>query len=187
VEPAVPRKRRGPLFWVLLIGGILLVLCGGIAALLWSAVGDFVRIAQLPPAERQKAMSDKLRSMAPAETAAADSFLDDVEAGRLDAAWNATSPGFQASTTRKEFDELVETVRAVMGRSLSRDLVNMNARMVPGPGGTGYALTYAAKFEKGDGTVRVDLTGAAPAWTVQTWRTESPLFLEAAKKGAQAK
>jgi hypothetical protein len=166
-------------FWFAVVGGILLLVCGCGGGLVYWLAGDWIRIGMLPPAEQAKAMDAKLRQFAAGDVAAAEAFLDALDADQVDQAWGMTAPAFRSVTTREEFGKLAATVRSVVGKSKERLLRNVNTRSMVG-GSSTTSLVFAATFEKGAGTVSIDLVGGA----VQSWKTDSPLCLDAMKRGA---
>lgn len=182
--PDVPAKRkRGVGFWLLVAGGALLVVCGGGALLAWHFSADWIAIARAPEGEREALLSKKLGEMAGDQTAAVDSFVAAVDESRDDDAWAATSERFRATTSREKFGELTSLVRTVVGRCKSKRLRSLNAKQNLG-GSTVSSLAYGATFEKGDGGIAIDLESVDGVWKVLTWRTNSPLFEQAMKRGA---
>lgn len=182
-SPVAPPRRRGPLFWIAVIGVPLLLCCGGVVVAALVAGADWIRIAAAPPAERQRLLSEKLASSAPGQVAAAETFLDDVEAGRLDEAWDGTAATFRGAMARKQFDDMADLVRRVMGPLRSRTLANVHVRSVAG-GPSTTSLTLLGAFERGAGTISLEMEDEGGAWKVRAWRVDSPLFLEAMSRGA---
>jgi len=180
---AAAKKKRGVGFWLLIAGGALLLLCGGGVLLLWHFGRDWIDIAQALEGERQELLSKKLGAIAGGQVPAVDAFVAAVDEKRDDDAWAMTAARFREATQREKFDGLTSLVRTVMGRCTSKKLRNLNTRQALG-GGTTSNLVFAATFEKGDGTITVDLEQEAGVWKVLGWRTNSPLFDEAMKRGA---
>jgi len=178
-----PKRKRGVAFWLLVAGGALLAVCGGVALILWDNVSGWVDIAKAPPGEREALLSKKLGEMAAEQTAAVDAFLAAVDESHDDDAWAATSARFRATTNREKFGEMTSLVRNVVGSCTSKQLRSFNTRENIG-GPTVASLAYRATFEKGDGTISMDLETESGAWKVLSWRVNSPLFQEAMKKGA---
>jgi hypothetical protein len=86
-------------------------------------------------------------------------------------------------TQRAKFDELTALVRTVVGRCKSKQLRSVNERVALGGSSTSN-LVFAATFEKGEGTITMDVVSEAGSWKILSWRTNSPLFDEAMKHGA---
>src|SRR5262245_26634621 len=82
-----------------IIGGVLLlglVICGGLA---FYAVQTFGTIAE----KTMKGFEDMVESMA-----AANDFLENIKADRLDAAYQATTERYRQQVNREAFGELVK-------------------------------------------------------------------------------
>ncbi len=182
--PPLAKKPRGALFWVLAIGGPLVLCCGG--GLLWALWqgADALRIITLPPAQRAAALSDMLTKMAPAETAAVDTFMGHLDAGRDAEAWAMTSAGWRGATPQPKSDEFLALVRSVMGPCTSKNLVNVNKRSVVG-GLSTTELTYDATFANGGGMIHVTTVAGAAGPEIHAFRVDSPLFMQAAQRGVQ--
>jgi len=179
--PPAPARRKSRLrFWLLLGGGVLLAVCGGGALIVWRFVRN---LEEATPEERQAIVARTLQSMAGPQTEAADAFIAAVDEKRDDDAWAATAPAFRGTTTREKFGDFAQLVRDVVGRLKSKTLVGFNTRTVLG-GDAVAALSWSAKFEKGDGTIQIDVVSLDGAWKIQKWNVNSPLFVEAMKKGA---
>lgn len=183
--PPLAKKPRGALFWVLVIGGPLLLCCGGVGGwALWKGA-DVFRIATLPPAQRAAALSEMLTKAAPAQTAAVDTFMGHLDAGRDAEAWAMTSAGWRAATPQPKSDEFLALVRSVMGPCTSKNLINVNVRSMVG-GDSTTELTYDAAFAKGGGIIHVTtIAGAAAGPEIHAFRVDSPLFMQAAQRGAE--
>lgn len=182
--PPVPKKPRGALFWVLVIGGPILLCCGGFGAwALWMGAGA-LRIAALPPSQRAAAMSEMLTKMATAETAAVDTFIGHLDAGRDAEAWAMTSAGWRAATPQPKSDEFLALIRSVMGPCTSKNLVHVNRRSMAG-GLTTTELRYDATFANGGGVIFVTTAEGAAGPEIHAFRVESPLFMQAAQRGVQ--
>lgn len=183
--PPVPSSSgRGPLFWILVSCGALFVLCCAGGLVVWLVVRDkFEEFANLPPEERERRMNELAASMGADELRAADEFVRAVDEERDDDAWEMTTPAFRISMPRDKFGEMTELVGNVVGRCNSKLVRTFNSRSKIG-GGSSCSLVFAAKFEKGDGTISFDLVEVNGAWKVQAWKVESPLFLDAMKRGS---
>ena len=181
IEPA-PRKKRGVLFWLLVVGGVMVAVCAGGVLLVFEKGKDWIAIAQAPEGERSGLLSKKLEEVAGDRMLVIDRYLAAVDEARDDDAWALTTDSFKATTTRDEFTELTTLVRSVTGRVTSRELRNYQSKSMLG-GAEGSTLTFAAKFEKGDGSIVMDVEAAGGEWMVRGWRVNSPLFVEAMKRG----
>lgn len=181
--PPPAKKSRGALFWVAVIGGPLVLCCGGgVAWLMWKGA-DFLRIAALPPAQRADALSETLSKMAVAETAAVDTFIGHVDAGGDAQAWAMTSAGWRAASPRPKSDEFLALIRSVMGPCRSKRLVNVHTRSNVGAAST-VDLVYDATFQNGPGVIRVTTAAGAAGPEIHAFHVESPLFMQAAQRGA---
>jgi hypothetical protein len=181
--PPAPGRRRTWRFWLLVAGSTMVVLCGAGALLIADAAKEWIDIARAPESERAALLSKKLGEMAADQMAAADRYLEAIDEERDDDAWTMTSDAFQRAGTRENFGETAALVRSVVGRCKSRELRSFNTNAMLG-GATVATLVFAAHFEKGDGTITMELETSGGGWTVRTWRTNSPLFDEAMKRGA---
>lgn len=181
--PPLQRRKRGLGFWLLVSGGALAAVCGGLIVSLWDHVERIYGIATAPPEERQALFSQQLEAMAGTCPVAVDRFLAAVDRGDDDLAYDLVSAGFRQSATRERFGELADTVRAVMGPLKTKSLVNFHSKQVLG-GSSLTTLVYAGKFEKGDGAITLHLEASGDSWRVHFWRTDSPLFEAAMRKGA---
>ena len=161
----------------------MVVLCGAGALLIADAAKEWIDIARAPESERAALLSKKLGEMAADQMAATDRYLAAIDEERDDDAWEMASAAFHGSTTREKFGETAAIVRSVVGRCRSHELRSFNSNVALG-GATTCMLQFAARFEKGDGTITMELESAGGAWKVRTWRTNSPLFDEAMKRGA---
>lgn len=177
------RRRRSLRFWAVVGAGALVAVCIGGAALLRDQVRDWAAIANAPEAERGALLSKKLEELTADRLPVVDRFLAAVDEGRDDDAWSMVSDGFRATTTREKFGELAALVRSVVGRCASKELRTFNTRNVVG-GPTVTTLVFAAKFEKGEGTISMDVESSGAGWKVRGWNTNSPLFTEAMQRGA---
>ena len=83
-------------------------------------------------------------------SAAADAWLETVDAGDVKASWEATSSLFRRLVGVTQWRESFDRVRAVFGRTLRRD--QSDARFttsVPGaPDGEYVVMEYAAELER---------------------------------------
>src|SRR5262245_41338906 len=75
----------------------------------------------------------------PKVQSAADRFLGEINAGRVEAAYNSTAPAFQAKVGRKEFQDLVEKFPAL--RNQARQSVT-GLRIQSTPAGTKGTIQY---------------------------------------------
>lgn len=182
LDPSAPRA-RGTLFWLAIVGAAGLLCCGGIGAAVWFGGQDWIKIVTAPESERLDLLSKKLEALAGDRLRVADDFLAAVDAGRIDDAWNLTSASFRSATQREQFDQLARSIPAVMGPLQSRRLINLNSRNVVGSAGA-TTLILQGTFEKGAGTITLEIDDSAAPFTVQRWHTASPLFLEAMNRGA---
>jgi len=111
----LPRRQDNSALWIILavVGGglfVLMLLCGGIAYLWLSILRTGEEMVREAPqhffkavGEVRRAADDNLRS---AQTAGA--FLNDCLAGRLNAAYAATSAGFRKTMTAEQLKALLE-------------------------------------------------------------------------------
>lgn len=183
VDPSAPR-RRGLWFWFAVVGGLGLLCCGGIGAAVWSGAREWIDIAAAPESERADLLSKKLEQFAGDRVRVADEFLAAVDADRGDDAWAMTSQTFQSAVVREKFDELRHSVTTVMGPLVSRRVTNVNTRKTIGSGDS-TTLVLQGTFEKGQGTITLELEGSEPDWKIRSWNTQSPLFLQAIERGAE--
>jgi hypothetical protein len=175
---------HGPLFWILVVlGGLFVLCCAGGLVVFFVAREKFEEFAALPESERNTRVSALLESASAEEVRAATEFTKAVDEERDDDAWEMTAPAFRVATPRDKFGELTELVGQVVGRCLEKELRNVNTKHALGGGATA-SLDFAAKFEKGDGTIHFDLAEIDGTWKVASWRVESPLFLDAMKRGS---
>jgi uncharacterized protein DUF4019 len=183
--PPVPAKSgRGPLFWILVAAGGLFALCCAGGVVVFLVVREkAAEFAALPESERNARMSALLEAASEEELRAATEFTRAVDEERDDDAWAMTAPAFRLVTPREKFAELTDLVGQVVGRCLSKQLRNANVKHQFGSGSTA-SLDFAAKFEKGDGTIHFDLAQIDGTWKVASWRVDSPLFLDAMKRGS---
>jgi len=181
--PAPPRKRRTWRFWLIVAGSTMVVLCGAGALLIANAAKEWIDIARAPESERAALVSKTLGEMAKGQVEASDRYLAAIDDERDDDAWAMGSAAFQGSTTREKFGETAALVRSVVGRCRSHEMRSFNTNVALG-GATSCTLQFAAHFDKGDGTITMELESVGGDWKVRTWRTNSPLFDEAMKRGA---
>jgi hypothetical protein len=188
VPPNVPtdseRKRRGWGFWIAMIAGALGVLCCGGGLLVRHFARDWIAIMTAPEKDRPSLLDRKLREFAAEQMSAADAFLAAVDAGNDDAAWDATSAVFRATTTRERFGESAQLVRDVMGPVQSKILRSIQTNKRNDEPAVTH-LAFGATFAKGEGTISLDLEYVDKKYEVRSWRTDSPLFTEAMKRGAK--
>ena len=183
--PPVPAKKgHGPLFWIaVVLGGLFAVCCAGGLVVFFVARKSFNEFAALPESERNARMSALLESGSEEQVRAATEFIQAVDEERDDDAWEMTTPAFRVSTPREKFGEMTELVGRVLGKCLSKELRNVNVKHAFGGSSTA-SLVFAATFEKGEGTIHFDLAETGGTWKVASWRTESPLLLDAMKRGS---
>jgi hypothetical protein len=183
--PPVPVKSgHGPLFWILIAFGGLFVLCCAVGLVFFLVAREkFEEFAALPESERNARVSQLLESAAEEEVRAASEFIRAVDEERDDEAWEMTAPAFRLVMPRDKFSELTELVGQVLGRCVEKHLRTANTKNLIGSGSTA-SLDFDAKFEKGDGTIHFDLVEIGGAWKVASWRTDSPLFMDAMKRGS---
>jgi hypothetical protein len=183
--PPVPGKPgHGPLFWILVaLGGLFVTCCAGGLVVFFVAREKVQEFAALPESERNARVSTILAGAADEQVRAATEFIKAVDEERDDDAWEMTAPAFRVATPRDKFGELTELVSQVVGRCLEKELRNVNTK-VPLSGGSSTSLVFGAKFEKGNGTILFDLAEIDGKWKVASWRVESPLFLDAVKRGS---
>jgi hypothetical protein len=90
-----------------------------------------------------------------AAAAAARAWLDLVDEGRYASGWDAAAPAFQTMMTRNQWDRAVHSVRAPLGRCLSRTL--RSHKLVDsfpgGPSGPYVVLRFETDFENKAGAV----------------------------------
>lgn len=176
---------RGIGFWLLVAAGVAVLCCGGAGVAAWFGARDLVDIAMAPADERLKLIDAKLTEVGGERVHVASSFLAAVDGSRESEAWGLTAPSFQAATTREQFGDLVRLVPRVMGPLQSKLLTNLEAKSVVG-GPSLCVLVYQGTFEKGAASVRVELEETPAGWRVRGWRTDSPLFAQAAARGAES-
>ena len=182
--PPLPKAGKGPLFWILVVlGGLFALCCAGGLVFFFAAREKFEEFAALSESERNARVSAILETASEAEVRVATEFIKAVDEERDDDAWEMTAPAFRVVTTREKFGEMTELIGEVVGRCLSKDLRNFNSKHPLG-GGSTTSLDFNAQFEKGAGTIHFDLVQIDGTWKVASWRTDSPLFLDAMKRGS---
>jgi hypothetical protein len=175
---------HGPLFWILVVlGGLFVLCCAGGLVVFFVAREKVEEFAALPESERNARVSALLESASAEEVRAATEFTKAVDEERDDDAWEMTAPAFRVATPRDKFGELTELVGQVVGRCLEKELRSVNTKHALGGGATA-SLEFAAKFEKGNGTIHFDLAEIDGTWKIASWHVESPLFLDAMKRGS---
>jgi hypothetical protein len=94
-----------------IIGGIVLgivLVCGGLAYFVIQKMGPAID-------KVVKTVGDVQKGKAAAET-----FIEDIQSNRLDAAYDGTTAGFQSRMSRKEFEELIRKHPDVKDPSIVR-------------------------------------------------------------------
>lgn len=79
----------------------------------------------------------------------AEAWLKLLDDGRYGASWDASATMFRAAITRAEWEKKASSVRAPLGKVLSRKLASKQlTHALPGaPDGTYVVLVYASRFE----------------------------------------
>ncbi|HEX8904732.1 MAG TPA: DUF4019 domain-containing protein [Longimicrobiaceae bacterium] len=100
-------------------------------------------------------------------SAAADAWLERLDAGDVDATWEGTSSLFRQLVDQPKWASSYEQVTAIFGRALSRELGTTEYRTsIPGaPDGEYVVLEYMTEFERKKEAVEtvvvaLDLDGA---------------------------
>jgi len=104
-----------------------------------------------------------------AAAAAARDWLDLVDEGRYANGWDAAAPVFKRMMTRDEWDRAVRSVRAPLGRCLSRTLSSHKLvdSFPGGPSGPYVVLRFESHFENRAGAVET----VTPAFDKdESWR-----------------
>ena len=184
--PPLPKSSgKGPLFWILFALAGLFALCCASGLIVWFVVkSKLVEVSSASQAARDAQMTAIAETMAEDELRAANDFIAAIDEERDDDAWEMTAPAFRVLTPRDKFGELTELAASVLGRCVSKEVRTFKSRTALVGGQTTASITFAAKFEKGDGTIQVELVEVGGAWKVASWRTDSPLFLDAMKRGS---
>jgi Protein of unknown function (DUF4019) len=103
-------------------------------------------------------------------SAAADGWLEHLDAGDEAACWRGTSSLFRQMVSEEQWTEAHGKVTAVLGRPLERELRDTEHRTsVPGaPDGQYVLLTYDARFERKQEAVEtvVTMLDGDGAWRV---------------------
>jgi hypothetical protein len=105
-----------------------------------------------------------------AAAAAARAWLDLVDEGRYANGWEAADPLFKRMMTRDEWDRAVQSVRAPMGRCVSRTLKSHKLvdSFPGGPSGPYVVLRFETDFEHRAGAVETvtPALGSDESWRV---------------------
>jgi Protein of unknown function (DUF4019) len=83
-------------------------------------------------------------------SAAADAWLEQLDAGEVEASWEATSSLFRQVVDLAHWRESFEKVRSIFGRTLTRELSDVRyTTTVPGAPDGDYVISeYAAELER---------------------------------------
>lgn len=102
-------------------------------------------------------------------SAAAQSWLASIDAGDYAASWDAAAPLFQRAVEREKWRSTLESVRAPLGKLLSRSLKSAQyTKTLPGaPDGEYVVLQFDASFENKKVAVETVTPMLAPDGT---WR-----------------
>jgi uncharacterized protein DUF4019 len=105
-----------------------------------------------------------------AAAAAARDWLDLVDEGRYTCGWDAAAPAFKRMMTREEWDRAVHSVRAPLGRCVSRRLKSHQLvdSFPGGPSGPYVVLRFETDFENRRGAVETvtPARGKDESWRV---------------------
>ena len=150
---APPRPRRR--------GRLLLIGCGGslLAALL--GLGTCVLAVKGGMAVGEKELGP-----------VCDRYLNEVAAGDFHAAYTEADPTLRQSTTEEAFSRMERGIHERTG-ALRTKTINAAQAGVDGSGRWG-RLVYKAEFEKGPGTIRIDLRKQGEAWKIAAVNYQSP-------------
>ena len=105
-----------------------------------------------------------------AAAAAARDWLDLVDEGRYACGWDAAAPAFKRMMTREQWDRAVHSVRAPLGRCVSRTLKSHQLvdSFPGGPSGPYVVLRFETDFESKRGAVETvtPARGKDESWRV---------------------
>lgn len=116
---------------------LMILVCGGLVYMGFQAMK--------PMAEMAKGMVEDMRNSG----VAAESFLADIKADRLDAAYNATTAAFKTRMLRPQFDELIKKQPALKQphQTLGMDMNQAGNQAQPFPMGV-FRYRYRTAGEK---------------------------------------
>ena len=113
---------------------VVVSIVAGIVLVVVLACGGLIYLAAIGMRGFSQAMSSAMQMGIDVQTsmATAQSFLDDIAAGRLDEAFAETSEGYQAKVSREQFQELVDnhpTLKKAVAAMTGNNFNNNTARL----------------------------------------------------------
>lgn len=113
---------------------------------------------RMPRADTQRGPEDPSDS-ADVE-AAANRFMDALDSGDYDAAWDMTADEFRSAFGRDAFNKLMKDIKAAHGKRGAHRSIGFNTTSVfsNGQAAVTYSITYRTTFEKGDAVEEVVLS-----------------------------
>jgi hypothetical protein len=105
-----------------------------------------------------------------------DRYLNEVAAGDYHAAYTEADPALRESTTEEAFSRMERGIHARTG-TLRAKTINAAQTGIDGKGRWG-RLIYKGEFEKGTGTIRIDLRKQGDAWKIAAVNYQSPQLEE---------
>ena len=156
-----PQNNKTTIVVVSIVAGIVLVVvlaCGGLTYL--GVV--FVRSMSQAMSSAMQAMTEIQGSMMTAQ-----SFLEDVAANRVDEAYEQTSEGYQAKTSREKFQEMLDNHPGLKKASAMMTGTN--------PGSNTARLTYVMTTpDGGNTTCTLQMIKEEDAWKVDRFTIDEP-------------
>jgi hypothetical protein len=95
--------------------------------------------------------------------------------GDRDALYAMTGPQFRATTSRAQFDDLIDVVSVRLGAVTGSERTGFNVNA--NTGGTFTSITMTTHFAKGDGVESFVFTGSGDEMTLEGWHVESPRLM----------
>lgn len=119
-----------------------------LAIVLAAAIGAAVAASQDAPPEPPQEPTQEALDARPA-TAAAEAWLETVDARRYGAAWDAAAPLLQGAIERTQWEVTLQDVRGPLGAAAARKLRSATyARSLPNaPAGEYVVIEYATHFQ----------------------------------------
>lgn len=155
LPPAQPKKKSG----CTIIGLVALAALGGCVALaLWGG----------------KALLQASEEIG--------KYTDEVFAANVAGKWaelydTQTTPEFQSVTNREQWNQIGAVVQEKLGALKNKTTTNINVRSMNGV--TTAVVLYSAQFEKGAGTIEMNLRKDAGQWKILGLHVNSPLLASA--------
>ena len=106
-----------------------------------------------------------------------DALFDAIDEGAFEETYDTlASPQMRGVTSREDYGKLGLVISRTLGRLRSKSLRSFEVRQLNTD--SFVSATYNARFEKGAGTIFVEIVGVGDGWKVSTFRVESPVFLD---------